>query len=77
MIGGLTGDQRFFIAYSYSWQSKYREDSLRSRLLGDVHSPAKYRVNGIVRNMDEWYKAFDVQPGDKLYVPPDQRVHVW
>ena len=77
VIGGLTGDQRFFIAYSFSWQSKYREDSLRSRLLGDVHSPAKYRVNGIVRNMDEWYKAFNVQPGDKLYVPPDQRVHVW
>jgi endothelin-converting enzyme/putative endopeptidase len=77
VIGGLTGDQRFFIAYGYSWESKYREDSMRSRLLSDVHSPSKYRVNGIVRNMDEWYKAFNVQPGDKLYLPPDQRVHVW
>jgi putative endopeptidase len=77
VIGGLTGDQRFFIAYGYSWETKYRDDTLRSRLLGDVHSPAKWRVNGIVRNMDEWYKAFNVQPGDKLYVPPDQRVHVW
>ncbi|MEO6225793.1 MAG: M13 family metallopeptidase [Sphingomicrobium sp.] len=77
VVGGLTGDQRFFIAYGYSWETKYREDTARSRLLADVHSPAKYRVNGIVRNMDEWYKAFNVQPGDKLYLPPDQRVHVW
>ena len=77
VIGGLTGDQRFFIAYAYSWETKYREDALRSRLLGDVHSPAKYRVNGIVRNLDEWYKAFNVQPGDKLYLSPEQRVHVW
>jgi putative endopeptidase len=77
VIGGLTGDQRFFMAYAYSWETKYREDALRSRLLGDVHSPAKYRVNGIVRNVDEWYKAFNVKPGDKLYLPPEQRVHVW
>jgi putative endopeptidase len=77
VIGGLTGDQRFFIAYGYSWESKFREDTMRSQLLADVHSPSKYRVNGIVRNMDEWYKAFNVQPGDKLYLPPEQRVHVW
>lgn len=77
VIGGLTGDQRFFIAYGYSWESKTREDALRSQLLGDVHSPAKYRVNGIVRNFDPWYTAFNVKPGDALYLPPDQRVHVW
>jgi len=77
VIGGLTGDQRFFIAYGYSWQRKQREGALRAQLLTDEHSPAMYRVNGVVRNMDEWYKAFNVQPGDKLYLPPDKRVRVW
>jgi endothelin-converting enzyme/putative endopeptidase len=77
VIDGLTGDQRFFIAYGYSWETKQREGALRAQLLTNEHSPAKYRVNGVVRNMDPWYKAFDVQPGDKLYLAPDQRVHVW
>ena len=77
MIDGLTGDQRFFIAYGYSWETKQREGSLRSQLLSNPHSPAAYRVNGVVRNVDGWYKAFNVQPGDKLYLPPDQRVHIW
>jgi endothelin-converting enzyme/putative endopeptidase len=76
-IGGLTGDQRFFIAYGYSWQRKNREGALRAQLLTDEHSPAEYRVNGVVRNMDEWYKAFDVKPGDKMYLPPEKRVRVW
>jgi endothelin-converting enzyme/putative endopeptidase len=77
VIGGLTGDQRFFIAYGYSWETKTREGALRAQLLANEHSPAKYRVNGVVRNMDAWYKAFNVQPGEALYLAPDQRVHVW
>jgi endothelin-converting enzyme/putative endopeptidase len=77
VIDGLTGDQRFFIAYGYSWERKDREGALRAQLLTNEHSPAKYRVNGVVRNIDAWYKAFDVKPGDKLYLPPEQRVHVW
>jgi len=77
VIDGLTGDQRFFIAYGYSWETKTREGALRSQLLSDPHSPAAFRVNGVVRNLDAWYKAFNVQPGDKLYLPPDQRVHIW
>jgi endothelin-converting enzyme/putative endopeptidase len=77
VIDGLTGDQRFFIAYGYSWETKQREGALRAQLLTNEHSPAKYRVNGVVRNMDAWYKAFNVQPGDKMYLPPDQRIHVW
>ena len=77
VVGGLTGDQRFFIAYGYSWQSKQREGALRAQLLTNEHSPAKYRVNGVVRNVDAWYKAFNVQPGDKMYLPPERRVHVW
>jgi endothelin-converting enzyme/putative endopeptidase len=77
VIDGLTGDQRFFIAYGYSWETKQREGALRAQLLTNEHSPAKYRVNGVVRNIDAWYKAFNVQPGDKMYLPPEQRVHVW
>jgi endothelin-converting enzyme/putative endopeptidase len=77
VIDGFTGDQRFFIAYAQSWQGKQREGALRAQLLSDPHSPEAYRVNGIVRNLDAWYAAFDVKPGDALYLPPDQRVHVW
>ena len=77
VIDGLTGDQRFFIAYAQVWQSKDREDAERRQILTDPHSPARYRVNGVVHNVDAWYKAFNVQPGDKLYLAPDQRVHIW
>jgi len=77
VIDGLTGDQRFFIAYGYSWETKQREGALRAQLLTNEHSPAKYRVNGVVRNIDAWYKAFNVQPGDKMYLPPEKRVHIW
>jgi putative endopeptidase len=77
VIDGLTGDQRFFIAYAASWQGKSREGALRTQLLADPHSPEKFRVNGVVRNVDAWYAAFDIQPGDKLYLPPEQRVRIW
>ena len=77
VIDGLSGDQRFFIAYAQAWQEKDREDAERQQILTDPHSPGKYRVNGVVRNVDAWYKAFNVQPGDKLYLPPEQRVHIW
>jgi len=77
VIDGFTGDQRFFLAYAQAWQGKAREGALRDQLLSNPHSPEKYRVNGIVRNFDPWYKAFNVQPGDKMYLPPEQRVHVW
>jgi predicted metalloendopeptidase len=77
VIGGLTGDQRFFLAYAQAWQSKIREGAARQRALTDPHSPPYFRVNGIVRNVDAWYAAFDVKPGDKLYLPPEQRVHIW
>jgi len=77
VIGGLTGDQRFFLAYAQAWQTKVREDAQRQALLTDPHSPAKYRVNGIVRNVDAWYTAFNIKPGDALYLAPEQRVHIW
>ena len=77
VIDGLTGDQRFFLAYAQAWRSKVREGALRARLLTDPHSPAYYRVNGIVRNVDAWYDAFGVKPGDKLYLAPKDRVKIW
>ena len=76
-IDGMTGDQRFFLAYAQSWQAKIRDEALREQLLGDPHSPDMVRVNAVVRNVDAWYTAFDVKPDNKLYLPPDKRVHVW
>jgi endothelin-converting enzyme/putative endopeptidase len=77
VIDGLTGDQRFFLAYAQAWQSKRRDDLTRQLLLTDPHSPSQFRTNGVVRNVDAWYTAFDVRPGDKLYLPPEKRVHIW
>ncbi|MEP7222092.1 MAG: M13 family metallopeptidase [Novosphingobium sp.] len=76
VIDGYTGDQRFFIAFAQSWATKMRDAALRSRLATDGHSPGMYRAL-TVRNLDAWYRAFDVQPGDKLYLAPDKRVKVW
>ncbi|NNC38445.1 MAG: M13 family metallopeptidase [Hyphomonadaceae bacterium] len=77
VIDGLTGDQRFFLSYAQIWQRKFREEALRNRVKTDPHSPGEYRANGIVRNFDAWYDAFDIQPGDALYLPPEQRVKIW
>ena len=76
-IDGMTGDQRFFLAYAQSWQAKIRDEALREQLLGDPHSPDMVRVNAVVRNVDAWYTAFDVKPDNKMYLPPEKRVHVW
>ncbi|MCZ8370942.1 MAG: M13 family metallopeptidase [Porphyrobacter sp.] len=77
VIDGLTGDQRFFLAWAQVWRSAQREESNRNRLRTDSHSPEEYRVNGVVRNLDEWYEAFGVKPGDAMYLPPEQRVRIW
>ena len=77
VIDGLTGDQRFFLAWAQVWKSKAREETILNRLKTDSHSPPQYRINGPLRNLSEWYKAFDVKPGDKLYLPPEQRVRIW
>ena len=77
VIDGLTGDQRFFLAFAQAWRSNVREGALRERVLTDPHSPPEWRVNGVVRNVDAWYRAFNIQPGDRLYLPPEQRVHIW
>ncbi|HVW68300.1 MAG TPA: M13 family metallopeptidase [Steroidobacteraceae bacterium] len=77
VLAGLTGDQRFFMAWAQGWRTLIRDERLRNQVMTDPHSPAPFRVNGVVRNVDGWYKAFNVKPGDKLYLPPDKRVHIW
>jgi putative endopeptidase len=77
VLDGFTGDQRFFIGWAQIWARKYREDELRKRLLTDPHSPSEYRVNGVVRNMPSFDRSFDVKPGDKLYMPPNEMVRIW
>lgn len=76
VINGLTGDQRFFLAFAQGWRTKMRDKALRGRIATDVHAPAMWRVQ-TVRNLDAWYGAFDVKPGEKLFLAPDKRVRVW
>ena len=77
MIAGLNGDQRFFLSYAQSWRHKSTDDSLRQQIVSNPHAPVMYRVNGVVRNMDAWYAAFNVKPGDKLFLAPENRVRIW
>ncbi|MDY7097013.1 MAG: M13 family metallopeptidase [Pseudomonadota bacterium] len=77
VIDGLTGDQRFFLAWAQVWRSTQREENYRNRLRTDSHSPEEYRVNGVVRNLDAWYEAFGVTPDDAMYLPPEERVRIW
>jgi putative endopeptidase len=76
VVNGLTGDQRFFIAFAQSWATKMREESVRARIATDGHAPGNYRAL-TVRNLDAWYPAFNVQSGQKLYLAPDKRVKIW
>jgi putative endopeptidase len=76
VLEGLTGDQRFFIAYAQAWATKMRDQTLRNRIATGSHAPGMFRAL-TVRNIDAWYPAFNVQPGQKLYLAPNQRVRVW
>jgi predicted metalloendopeptidase len=76
-IDGWSGDQRFFLGWSQIWRRKYRDAELIRRLLTDPHSPSAFRANGPVTNLDAFYEAFDVQPGDTLYKPPADRIQIW
>jgi len=75
-IDGTTADQRFYFGWAQVWRRNYREPNLRQRLLTDPHSPSEQRT-AIVRNLDPWYPAFKVQPGQKLYLAPQDRVRIW
>jgi putative endopeptidase len=77
VLGGFSGDQRFFMAYAQGWRGKLREDAIRKQTVSDPHSYRKFRVLGPLPNIDAWYEAFDVKPGDKLYRAPADRARVW
>lgn len=77
VIDNFTGEQRFFFGWAQVWGRKYREETLRNRLVTDPHSPSEYRTNGVVVNMPEFYEAFDVKEGDQLYKAPEDRIVIW
>ncbi|MGQ9425371.1 M13 family metallopeptidase [Gilvimarinus sp. F26214L] len=77
VLDGFTGDQRFFLGWGQVWANKYRDEELRRRIMTDPHSPPRFRVNGVLRNMPEFYAAFGVEPGDWMYLPPEERVKIW
>jgi putative endopeptidase len=77
VLNGFAGEQRFFLSWAQTYRETVREAQLRKDLASDPHSPAEFRVNGVVRNMDAWYAAFAVRPGDRLYLRPEDRVRIW
>ncbi|KKM27981.1 hypothetical protein LCGC14_1569240, partial [marine sediment metagenome] len=76
-MDGFTGDQRVFIGWAQVWNGKSRDEALRSQVSSDPHSPREFRVNGVVRNIPEFYEAFKVQKTDTLYLDPEDRVKIW
>ena len=77
IIDGYTPSQRFFLGWAQIWRRKYRDDELLRRLVTDPHSPSLYRSNGPVRNLDAFYEAFNVKPGDKMFKPKEERIQIW
>jgi len=77
VIGGFTGDQRFFMGWAQVWRFKSRDEALRNQLLTDSHSPGQYRAFVPLTNIDAFYIAFNLKPGDKLYRTPGDRVRIW
>ncbi|ACV26138.1 M13 family metallopeptidase [Kangiella koreensis] len=77
VIDGMTGDQRVFYGWAQVWRRKYRDEELRKRIDTDPHSPSEFRANGTVMNMPEYHEAFDVKPGDDMYLEPEDRVKIW
>jgi putative endopeptidase len=76
-INGLTPERRFFLAYGYAWMVNKKDEALASQIMTDVHAPAQFRINGPLSNMPEFYKAFGVKKGDKMYLEPALRVSIW
>jgi predicted metalloendopeptidase len=77
VIDGFTGPQRFFLGYAQSWRDKWRDELMREVVLTDPHAPSEFRTNGVVGNMDEFYAAFGLREGDKLWRPAAERVKIW
>lgn len=77
LLDGLSGDQRFFLAFAQVWRAKQRESAARNQVATDPHSPPRFRVLGPLRNVAAWYQAFGVKPGDAMYLPEGQRARIW
>ena len=77
VIDGYTGDQRFFYGFAQAWRGKTRDAALLAQIKSDPHSPDEFRVTGSLRNHAAFYTTFDVRPGDKMYLAPEQRVSLW
>ena len=77
VIDGLTGDQRFFMAWAQVWPILWTDESLSAQIKNGPHSPGEFRTNGIVRNLDQWYEAFGITEDDAMYLPPEERVKIW
>ena len=76
-IDGLTGDQRFFLAFAQAWRGNQRDDAIKTQVASDPHSPRRFRIIGPLRNLDAWYTAFNIAPDSKFYIPPEKRVRIW
>ena len=77
VIDGFSGDQRLFVGFAQIWRTKMRDEQMRVQVMSNPHAPGEYRANGPVSNIDAFYTAFDVKPGDGMYRPPDQRIRIW
>lgn len=77
VLDGFTGDQRVFLGWAQAWRGKVSEDFVRKQVVSDPHSPRQYRAGGPARNIDAWYEAFNIQPGDSMYIAPENRVRIW
>ena len=77
VVDGFTGDQRVFLGWAQAWAGKMTPEAIRNLTTSDPHSYRKYRVNGVVRNIDAWYSAFGIKPGDAMYIPPEKRARIW
>ena len=77
VLNGLTGDQRVFLGWAQAWAGKATPEEIRRYTTSDPHSFRKFRVNGVVPNIDAWYEEFGVKPGDALYIPKEKRARIW
>jgi putative endopeptidase len=77
VLDGFTGVQRVFLGWAQVWRAETRLDSVKQWLTTDPHSPPRFRIDGPMRNIDAWYEAWDVKPGDELYLKPEDRVRIW
>jgi len=77
LIDGFTPEQRFFISWGTIWRTKMRDEAIKNQVKTDPHAPGMYRAYVPLQNVESWYQAFDIKPGDQLYIAPENRVKIW